>query len=137
MSKAGSSLLRTTLVRAASAARKQDPQLAAIYSTQMVTGGKSHLGAICVIAAELAERAFVVIRRGTPCVIRDLDRRPVTPEEAKALIAEHFTVSSDVRARRRRTKAGKAPQRDARGTMRRSSLGTTPVAPGARVKRIA
>ena len=34
MSKAGSSLLRTTLVRAADTARKQDPQLAAGYLTQ-------------------------------------------------------------------------------------------------------
>jgi hypothetical protein len=33
MSKAGSSLLRTTLVRAADNARKQDPQLARIYCT--------------------------------------------------------------------------------------------------------
>jgi len=35
MSKAGSSLLRTTLARAADTARKQDPQLAKIYYTQM------------------------------------------------------------------------------------------------------
>jgi transposase len=35
ISKAGSSLLRTTLVRAADTARKQDPQLAAMYFTQM------------------------------------------------------------------------------------------------------
>ena len=39
MSKAGSSLLRTTLVRAADTARKQDPQLARIYHTQMVERG--------------------------------------------------------------------------------------------------
>ena len=37
MSKAGSSLLRTTLVRAADTARKQDPQLARIYYVQMAT----------------------------------------------------------------------------------------------------
>jgi transposase len=35
MSKAGSSLLHATLVRAADTARKQDPQLAAIYHQQM------------------------------------------------------------------------------------------------------
>src|SRR6266568_3620298 len=39
MSKAGSSLLRTTLVRAADTARKQDPQLARTYHTQMVERG--------------------------------------------------------------------------------------------------
>jgi transposase len=47
MSKAGSSLLRTTLVRAADTARKQDPQLARIYYVQMVERGKNHLGALC------------------------------------------------------------------------------------------
>ena len=36
MSKAGSSLLRTTLIRAADHARKQDPQLARVYYVQMV-----------------------------------------------------------------------------------------------------
>lgn len=36
MTKAGSSLLRVTLVQAADHARKQDPQLAKIYYTQMV-----------------------------------------------------------------------------------------------------
>ena len=45
MSKAGSSLLRTTLVRAADNARKQDPQLARIYYQQMTERGKDHLGA--------------------------------------------------------------------------------------------
>jgi hypothetical protein len=39
MSKAGSSLLRTTLIRAADNARRQDPQLARIYYTQMVERG--------------------------------------------------------------------------------------------------
>jgi hypothetical protein len=36
MSKAGSSLLRTTLIRTADTARRQDPQLARIYYPQMV-----------------------------------------------------------------------------------------------------
>lgn len=110
MSKAGSSLLRTTMVRAADTARKQDPQLARIYYLQMVERGKDHLGALCVVAANLAERAWVVMRRGMPYVICDTDGRPVTPEEAKAIIAEHWTVPTDVRARRRSKKAGKAPQ---------------------------
>ena len=41
MSKAGSSLLRTTLVRAADHARKLDPQLARIYYLQMTERGKT------------------------------------------------------------------------------------------------
>lgn len=109
MSKAGSSLLRTTLVRAADTARKQDPQLARIYWVQMVERGKDHLGALCVVAANLAERAWAVMDRGMPYVICDNEDNPVTAEEAKALIAERWTVPADVRARRRSKKVGKAP----------------------------
>jgi transposase len=111
MSKAGSSLLRTTLVRAADHARKQDPQLARIYYLQMVERGKDHLGALCVVAATLAERAWAVMQRGMPYVVCDTDGRPVEPDEANAIIAEHWTVPAEVRARRRSKKAGKAPQK--------------------------
>ena len=111
MSKAGSSLLRTTLVRAADTARKQDPQLARIYYVQMVERGKDHLGANCVVAAALAERAWTVMARGEPYEIRDTDGRTVTAAEAKAIIDEHWTVPADVRARRRSKKAGKAPKK--------------------------
>jgi transposase len=110
MSKAGSSLLRTTLVRAADNARKTDPQLARLYFVQMVERGKDHLGALCVVAANLAERFWAVMNRGMPYVTCDTDGRPVTVEEARAIIAEHWTVPPEVRARRRSKKTGKAPQ---------------------------
>jgi transposase len=109
MSKAGSSLLRTTLVRAADTARKQDPQLARLYYVQMVERGKNHLGALCVVAANLAERAWTVMNRGMPYVICDTDGTPVTANEATTIIAEHWTVPADIRGRRR-SKKGKAPQ---------------------------
>jgi transposase len=111
MSKAGSSLLRTTLVRAADHARKQDPQLARIYYVQMVERGKDHLGALCVVAANLAERAWAVMHRQMPYVTCDTNGRPVDTDEAKAIIAEHWTVPAEVRARRRSKKMGKAPQK--------------------------
>jgi transposase len=113
MSKAGSRLLRSTLVRAADHARKQDPQLAKIYHQQMVERGASHLKALCVVAARLAERAWTVMHRRMPYVICDTTGEPVTPEQAKKIIAETWTVTADVRARRRsrkNAKAGKAPQ---------------------------
>jgi transposase len=110
MSKAGSSLLRTTMVRAADHARKADPQLARIYHAQMIERGKDHLGALCVVAANLAERAWAVMDRGMPYVICDTDGRPVSAEEANTIIAEHWTVPPEVRARRRSRKAGKAPK---------------------------
>jgi transposase len=122
MSKAGSSLLRTTLVRAADTARKQDPQLAAIYYLQMTERGKDHLGALCVVAAHLAERAWTVMRRGTPYVICDTDGRPVTPDQAKTIIAGRWTVPPETRARRRSNKTGKAPQKVLQGQYERGSL---------------
>ncbi len=122
MSKAGSSLLRTTLIRAADHARKQDPQLARLYYVQMVERGKDHLGALCVVAANLAERAWTVMNRGMPYVICDTDGRPVEPAEAKAIIAEHWTVPAEVRARRRSTKKGKAPQATRAGRHARGDL---------------
>jgi transposase len=117
MSKAGSTLLRTTLIRAADTARKHDPQLARIYHTQMVERGKDHLGAVCVVAAHLADRAWAVMTRGMPYVICDTDATPVTPAQAKAIITERYTVPAEVRTRRRskKTKAGKAPQQVHKG----------------------
>jgi transposase len=133
MSKAGSSLLRTTLVRAADNARHQDPQLARIYYLQMTERGKDHLGALCVVAAALAERFWTVMNRGMPYVICDTDNNPVTPAEAKIIIAELWTVSPEVRARRRSKKTGKAPQKVPTGPTQRGDLphprSSTPPAP--------
>jgi transposase len=124
MSKAGSSLLRTTLVRAADTARKQDPQLARIYYVQMVERGKNHLGALCVVATHLAERAWAVMKRQTPYVICDIDGTEVTPDQAAAIIAQRWTIPDDVRVRRRNTKTkGKAPQA---GAPRRHQRGDLP-----------
>ena len=113
MSKAGSSLLRTTLIRAADNARHTDPQLARIYYVQMVERGKDHLGALCVIAANLAERFWTVMHRQMPYVICDTDGRAVDHQQAQTIITENWTVPPEVRARRRSkkatSKAGKAP----------------------------
>lgn len=112
MSKAGSRLLRSTLVRAADHARKQDPQLAKVYYVQMVERGAGHLKALCVVAARLAERAWAVMGRRMPYVICDTAGEPVTPAEAKKIIAEQWAVPAEVRTRRRsrKTTRGKAPQ---------------------------
>jgi hypothetical protein len=75
----------------------------------MIERGKNHLGALCVVAANLAERAWAVMNRGTPYVIRDTDGTPVTANQAAAIIAQHWTVPTEVRSRRR-SKKGKAPQ---------------------------
>ena len=104
MSKAGPSLLRATLFRAADTARRQDPQLARIYYLQMTERGATHLKACCVVAGHLAERAWTVLNRATPYVICDTNGNPVTAAEAKAIIAEKWTVPEDIRKRRRSRK---------------------------------
>ena len=112
ISKAGPTRLRTTLVLAADNARRLDPQLARIYYVQMTERGGCHTKALCVVAANLAERALIVLKRGAPYELRDIDGRPVSPEEAKAIVAERWTVPEEVRRRRRHRKQprGKAPQ---------------------------
>jgi transposase len=111
MSKAGPSSLRATLFRAADTARRHDPQLARVYYLQMTERGATHLKASCVVAGHLAERAWAVMNRGEPYVICGNDGQPVTPAEAKEIIAARWTVPEEVRKRRRNRKlAGKAPQ---------------------------
>jgi len=61
--------------------------------------------------------------RGMPYVVCDNDGKPVTPEEAKAIIAAHWTVPTDVRARRRHKK-GKAPQKVLAGHSKPRAQGT-------------
>jgi hypothetical protein len=88
----------------------------------MVERGKDHLGALCVVAANLAESARAVMNRGMPDVICNTDGRPVTPAEAKAIINEQWTVPAEVRARRRSKKSGKAPQTTRTGQHARGDL---------------
>ncbi len=78
----------------------------------MVERGAHHIKALCVVAAKLAERFWMVETRMEPYVVRDTDGNPVTIEQAKRIIAERYTVSEEVRRRRRSTKTrrGKAPQ---------------------------
>ncbi len=147
MSKAGNVLLRTTLIRAADTARKQDPQLARIYFVQMAERGKTHLAANCVVAAHLADRAWLVMKRGTPYVLRDVDGTAVTTAEAKAIIAERHTVTEEIRQRRRSKKGGKAPHQVLAGhatsrtgdadSARRPSPAITPPRSGVAVKQTA
>jgi hypothetical protein len=128
ISKAGPNLLRVALVRAADTARKEDPQLAHIYYVQMVERGAPHIKALCVVAAQLAERAWAVLRRGTPYQLRDVDGRPLSREQAKAIVADRYTVPEDVRRRRRSKKSrrgGKAPQQVLKGHAQAGARGAT------------
>lgn len=63
MTKAGPSLGRATMIRAADNARKLDPQLARIYYVQMTERGANHLKACCVVAGYLALRLDAAMLR--------------------------------------------------------------------------
>ena len=109
MSKAGPRRLRDQLVQSANTARRMDPQLAEVYFNQMQRGAH-HQKALCVVAARLAERAWIVLSRGEPYELRDVDGTPITAADARRVIVDRYTVPEEVRRRRRsRKSAGKAP----------------------------
>jgi transposase len=125
ITKAGNRKLRRMLYLAADAARKQDPQLAHIYWVQMVERGANHTKALCVVAVHLARRLWRVLESKQAYELRDVDGRPVDAAEAKAIIAERYTVTEDVRRRRRSKKAGKAPQQVLAGHERNGAQGAS------------
>lgn len=131
ISKAGATWLRDQFVVSANTARQLDPQLAAVYYTQMVHRGAHHQKALTVVAAKLAERLWTVMERGSPYIICDVDGTPVDPAQARAIIAERYTVPAEVRAQRRsRKNRGKAPhdasRRPTRGDLPRPASSTSP-----------
>jgi transposase len=101
ITKEGPAVLRLAFYQAANAARRVDPQLAAIYYRLMVTRGHCHTQATIAVARKLVERTWTVLHRNQPYQLRDPEGQPITARAAKALIAEQFTVPDAVRARAR------------------------------------
>jgi len=99
--KAGDACLRDALYLAADHARRQDPQLAARYHRLMTEAGKHHTSALCSVGAVLLTRIAACLRNGVAYVMRDVDGRPVTPEEGRAICSQRYTVPAEVRAARR------------------------------------
>jgi transposase len=106
--KSGDAALREALFMAADAARRTDPTLGARYHRLMVTSGKHHNSALCHIATTLLTRIIACWRAGTPYQIRDTDGTPLTAAQGRAIIAEQYRVSDELRAQRRtsHTKTG-------------------------------
>jgi len=104
--KRGDAVLREALFMAAGQARRIDPTLAAKYHRLMVEAGKHHNSALCHIATALLTRIIACWRAGQPYVLRDVDGTPVTKEQARAIIAERYTIPKDLRAQRRTTATG-------------------------------
>jgi hypothetical protein len=90
----------------------------------MTTRNATHLKALCVVAARLAERAWVTLADAQPYQLRDVDGTPVTADEAKQIIAERYTVPPEVRRRRRSgQQKGKIPQQPSTGGKSRPAAG--------------
>jgi transposase len=105
--KHGDALLRETLFISANQARRLDPTLAAKYHRLMVEGGKHHNSALCHIATTLLTRVAACWKAQTRYQIRDVDGRPVDTLQARAIIAERYTVPDQLRRARTTTGTGR------------------------------
>jgi Transposase IS116/IS110/IS902 family len=115
--KAGDAVLRQALFLAADHARRLDPTLAARYHRLMVQAGKHHNSAVCHIATAFLTRMVACRRRGERYVVRDLDGREVTLQEARRIIAERSTIPPD---RRRQANTSTRPRSTGRAGEARS-----------------
>jgi transposase len=124
--KRGDACLREALFIAADHARRTDPSLAARYHRLMVTAGKQHNSALCHIGAALLTRIVACWRRGEPYIIRDLEGRPITAAEGRALVAEHYPISRELRRTRRSvSRVGPARGRTSRRSKESQSAPST------------
>jgi transposase len=124
ITQAGPDLVKKYAFLDAESARQGDPQLAAIYYTQMVQRGKHHNQAVCACATHLLDRVLAVLRTNQPYELRDVDGTPVTVAEARAIVLERYQVPVEVRRRttrhqRQRRKDQRAEYHYARESGRR------------------
>lgn len=121
ITQAGPKIVRKFAFVGADAGRKRDPQLAAVYYDQMVKRGKHHRQAVCACATHLLDRVLATLRADRPYELRDVDGTPVTLAEARAIIAERYTVPPEVRKRNsKRVRRQRAEQRAERKAQRES-----------------
>jgi transposase len=99
--KSGDAPLREALFMAANQARRIDPTLAARYHRLMVSCGKHHNSALCHIAMVLLTRIIACWRAQVRYQIRDTDGTPLTAAQGRAIIAQRYHISEELRAQRR------------------------------------
>jgi transposase len=102
ISRAGPGMVKKYAYLNADVARRHDPQIAAIYYDQMVNKGNHHNQAVCACATRLLDRVHAVLREDRPYELRDVDGTPITPKEARTIIAERYKVPEELRARNTR-----------------------------------
>ncbi len=99
ITQAGPDLVKKYAFLDAESARQWDPQIAALYYTQMVHRGKHHNQAVCACATHLLDRVLAVLRTDQPYELRDVDGTPISVAEARAIILAKYQVPAEVRRR--------------------------------------
>lgn len=120
VSQAGPDLVKKFAYIGGDVARRYDPQIAQLYHDQMLNKGNHHNQAVCACATHLLDRVRVILLEDRPYQLRDPDGFPVTPEQARAIIAQRYTVPDEVRQRNnRRARKKRAEERAERKHRRR------------------
>jgi transposase len=95
--KAGDHVLRAALFVAADHARRVDPTLATRYAA-LRAKDKHHNSAICTLAAVLITRIAACWRSGQRYQLRDLEGRPITDTEARAISKKILDAAATTRS---------------------------------------
>ena len=67
----------------------------------MMENGKHHTSAVCSVGAVLFTRIVTCIRKQQAYVIRDFNDQPITMQEGRLLVKQHYSIPEDVRKSRR------------------------------------
>ena len=103
ITQSGNNRIKRALYLAADAARRIDPELAAVYWRLMVRKGHHHKQALCAVATRLVNRIGKVLRtgRGLRTARHMMGRRSPWPS-ARAIVAERFSIPIEIRNARRK-----------------------------------
>ena len=102
ITQSGNNRIKRALYLAADAARRIDPELAAVYWRLMVRKGHHHKQALCAVATRLVNRIGKVLRTGQAYELRDHDGTPITVALGRAIVAERFSIPIEIRNARRK-----------------------------------
>jgi transposase len=97
ITQSGNNRIKRALYLAADAARRIDPELAAVYWRLMVRKGHHHKQALCAVATRLVNRIGKVLRTGEAYELRDTDGTPISAARGKAIVAERFSIPTEIR----------------------------------------
>ena len=121
ITQAGPDLVKQYAFLDAESARQWDPQIAALYYTQLVHRGKHHNQAVWACATHLLDRVLTVLRTDQPYELRDVDGTPVSVAQARAIVLARYQVPAEVRRRTTRRQRRQRTEQRAEQTYERES----------------